>query len=699
MLTRQKAGFLEIIGVEFEITRGRALPLGATVERGGVNFAIYSENATTVTLVIFLPGEQQSVLEFPLDPRRNRTGNIWHVFVGGIDPGIEYGYRMDRTPNPESHLDLFDPSRVLLDPYARGTSRTTLSGGIDVQRRSVIVDSHFDWEQDQPLDIALTDSVIYELHVGAFTSAPNSNAFSPGTFDGLAEKIPHLQELGVTAVELMPIMEFDEGDNPRCNPFTGRRLINHWGYHPLSFSSPHLAYGCSASPPETLRELKRMVKAFHAAGIEVILDAVFNHTGESHGPEGWSSFRGIDNRVYYMTDPATGGDRNYSGCGNTLNCNHPVVRQFILDCLRYWVVEVHVDGFRFDLASILGRGPDGSVLPNPPLIEEIAADPVLAKTKLIAEAWDASGLYQVGSFPSGQRWAEWNGKFRDDIRKYVRGDAGMVPVLATRLAGSADLYQHNGRAPYHSINFVTCHDGFTMADLVAYNSKQNEANGEHNRDGSDDNFSWNCGVEGPTSDHAILDLRQRQIKNLATLLFLSHGVPMMLYGDEVGRHQSGNNNAYCHDDLGRMDWDLVRENHSLLAFFRRLIAFRSAHNCLRRGSFVPSHGDPLIRLDWHGHRLGQPDWSGDSHSLALHTYELDSHVVRDSVYLITNAHWHPAQFELPQVVGSAWSRFLDTSLPAPFDIAEPGKEVRLEQQMYYVAAPRSTVVLVGGSPQ
>jgi isoamylase len=701
MLTTHKQRILEIIGTEFEITRGRALPLGATAVRGGVNFAIFSRNATSVTLVIYRAGDLDPIAEFPMDSRRNRTGDVWHVFIGGIDPGIEYGYRIDRVPNLEPHLHRFNPSRVLLDPYARGTSRA------DGERRSVIIDSqfdaqsdsqlesHFDWEQDQPLDLRFADSVIYEVHVGAFTRNHNAGTSSPGTFAGLVEKIPYFRDLGITAIELMPIMEFDEADNPRINPLTGERLINNWGYHPLSFCSPHLAYGVSGSPRDTLREMKEMVKAFHAAGIEVILDAVFNHTGEGRAPEDWFSFRGIDNNVYYMLVPETGEDRNFSGCGNTLNCNHPVVRDFILDCLRYWVIEVHVDGFRFDLASILGRGPDGSVLSNPPLIEQIAVDPVLANTKLIAEAWDASGLYQVGSFPAGQRWAEWNGKFRDDLRRYVRGDAGMVPMLATRLAGSSDLYQGNGRAPYHSINFVTCHDGFTMADLVCYDGKHNESNGEENRDGCNDNFSWNCGVEGTTSDVDVLQLRRRQVKNLAALLFLAHGVPMLLYGDEVGRTQGGNNNVYCHDALSRMDWDLVDEDRAQLVFFQHLIAFRRAHRVLRRGSFVPTSDEPMIRMDWNGRNLGQPDWNCESRALALHISEREGDAVRDSIYLITNAHWEGSRFELPQIAGQSWARFLDTSLTAPDDIVEPGREVELEEQTCYHVGPRSTVVLVG----
>jgi isoamylase len=687
--------FLEIIDESFEFARGRALPLGAVLERGGINFSVFSEHATQVILVLYRAGAAEPVAEFPLDPRVNRTGNLWHAFVGGIHPGIQYGYRMRRKDDPVGLPHSFDPAVVLLDPYARGCVRVRQPNTEQPIRRSVIVDTRFDWQHDQPLDCPLADSIIYELHVRAFTKDLSSGARSRGTFAGLAEKIPYLQELGITAVELMPVVEFNEQDNARSDPATHRKLVNFWGYHPLSFFAPHLPYGSELSPDVALRELKEMVAAFHTAGIEVLLDVVFNHTGEGNAGQRASSLRGIDNCVYYLVDSATGEYRDYSGCGNTLNCNHPVVREFILDCLRYWVMEAHIDGFRFDLASILGRGQDGAVLANPPLIERIASDPVLARTKLIAEAWDASGLYQVGSFPHGMRWAEWNGRFRDDIRKYLRGDPGMVPALATRLAGSADLYQSTGRAPYHSINFVTCHDGFTLADLVSYNQKHNQANGEQNRDGASDNMSWNCGHEGSSADRQIVALRYRQIKNFATLLLLSHGVPMLLYGDEMGRTQGGNNNLYCHDDESSwVDWRLVGENESLVTFFRRLIAFRRAHRVLRRGSFASAHEATSIRMDWHGTKLFQPDWSSESRSLALHLSESEAGITLDNIYLMTNAYWEPLSFALPQVARWQWSRVLDTWADPPRDIAEQGSEETLAAQDFYRLQPRSTAVLL-----
>jgi glycogen operon protein len=513
----------------------------------------------------------------------------------------------------------------------------------------------------------------------------------------LTEKIPYLKELGVTAVELMPVFEFDEFDNPRSDPTTGQRLHNVWGYHPLSFFAPHLTYAGTTSCRAALRELKRTVKAFHAEGMEVILDAVFNHTGEARRGEAISSLRGIDNSVYYMLEPLTGDDRNYSGCGNTLNCNHPVVRNLILDCLRYWVTEMHIDGVRFDLASILGRGTDGSVLSKPPLLEDIASDPVLAKTKLIAEAWDAAGLYQVGEFTAGGRWAEWNGKFRDDVRRFVRGDAGMVSQLATRLAGSADLFQDGGRSPFHSVNFVTCHDGFTLADLVSYNRKHNTKNGEDCHDGADENFSWNCGVEGPTNDPQITQLRRRQQRNIATLLMVSHGVPMLLYGDEAGRTQFGNNNAYCQDGaIGQLKWNTDEHDEALSKFFRKLIAFRRNHRCLRRGSYVAQPHQPYVQLEWHGTRLNAPDWSHASRSLALQVLDHDEHgAVVDRIFVIANAFWERLSFELPQTVGWHWARFVDTSLEPSSDAEGNGGEVDLPFQGSYAIEPRSTVVLVG----
>lgn len=643
--------FLSAITADFEISRGAPAPLGASLERGGINFAVFSKHATAVRLVLFMPRHPEPVAEFPLDSYYHRTGHIWHVLVRGLDPGIEYAYRVERDPNCMPHLHRYNEKALLQDPYAKAFSEAGPWGERRrVPRRSRIVDNQFDWELDQPLNIPLADCVIYELHVRGFTRHHSSGVAHPGTYRGLVDKIPYLQELGVTTVELMPVQEFDETDLGRQD--AGRTsLVNYWGYSTFGFFAPKAAYAADPDPDAAVREFKEMVKQFHRAGIEVILDVVFNHTAEGDQTGPTLSFRGLDNFTYYIVDPANGAYHNYSGCGNTMNCNHPVVRNFVLDCLRYWVTEMHVDGFRFDLASILGRGRDGSVLANPPLIEQIAADPVLADTKLIAEAWDAAGLYQVGSFPAWERWAEWNGQFRDDIRRYVRGDPGMVRRLAERLCGSQDLYYSSSRSPYHSINFVTCHDGFTLADLVAYNEKHNFENREQNRDGTNENWSWNCGQEGPSADPAVLRLRKQQVKNLAALLLFSGGVPMILAGDELGRTQQGNNNAYCQDNhLTWLNWDLQHANADLLRFFQLLIGFRKSDPLMRLRNHADWQG---VRVDWHGVKLHQPDWSQDSRSLAM---QVSGTEVEGGFYLMTNAYWEPLTFELPPLQKGTWGR-------------------------------------------
>lgn len=621
--------------------RGVALPLGATPIEGGINFAVFSKHATDVWLSLFRPGRDEPFHEIRLDAGANRTGQIWHIWISGLPQDVLYAWRMDMRPNPNPAIHRFDPSVYLLDPYAK-----VLAGGeqwgVAARRLCGLPQERFDWRGDQPLNTPLEQTVIYELHVRGYTRHPSSGVSAPGTYKGLAEKIPYLKELGVTAVELMPVYEFEEADTDRVNPLTGERLLNLWGYHPIGFFAPNASYASQAEAGAAVSEFKEMVLAFHDAGIEVILDVVFNHTaeGDERGPT--LSFRGLDNSVYYLLD-SNGRYLNYSGCGNTLNCNHPVVRTLINDCLHYWVMEMHVDGFRFDLASILGRGKTGEPLPDPPLLERLAYDPVLANTKLIAEAWDAAGLYQVGTFPAWGRWAEWNGRYRDDVRRFVRSDAGLVPALAERLKGSPDLYARSGRQAQHSINFVTCHDGFTLADLVSYNWKHNEANGEDNRDGADENYSWNCGVEGPTEDPEILALRRKQMKNFLTLLFASGGVPMMLAGDEFGRTQHGNNNAYCQDnETGWVDWRLKEKNGDLLDFVRRLIGFRRGHELFAHIDWHAVGGEEQTEIHFHGVRLWQPDWSHDSRSLAMEARWRGERIV-----LIANAYWEPLEFELP----------------------------------------------------
>ena len=682
----------------FCIERGHPLPLGTTVHRQGVNFSIFSKHATSCCLLLLEPGVKGALATFPLDPRSNRTGQVWHIFIEGLDAGAHYAFRFDMQPNPNPSVYRFNPSELLLDPYARvlsgGAPWGTFKDGDRAFRLGVVTENHFEWENDQPLNIPLVDSVIYEMHVRSFTRHPSSGVANPGTFAGVVEKIPYLKQLGVTAIELLPVNEFEEGDTDRVNPFTGEPLVNLWGYQPTAFFAPNTAYSSKREDGDQVREFKQLVKSMHEAGIEVILDMVFNHTAEgaANGPT-WS-FRGIDNSTYYILDPETGKYLNYSGCGNTVNCNNPVVREFIVDCLRYWVTEMHVDGFRFDLASILGRGQDGAVLKNPPLLETMAYDPVLANSKLIAEAWDAAGLYQVGTLPSWGRWAEWNGIFRDDVRKFVKGDAGMTSALATRLLGSPDLYETSAREPYHSINFVTCHDGFTLTDLVSYDQKHNLANGENNQDGNNSNLSWNCGVEGPTPDAAILELRARQRKNFAAILLFAHGVPMVLSGDELGRTQQGNNNAYCQDnDVSWINWDMAKSNAGLLRFFQLLIAFRKRCPMLRRDTFALD-GETGFHVTWHGTKRMSADWSPESRSVAMQWTQLYQGGSREDLHFIAHAHWEDREFELPDIGNRQWSRLVDTALPSPQDIANQGHEFPLLSQDSYLVKARSVVIFI-----
>ena len=681
----------------YRLSTGSPLPFGATLHRSGVNFSIFSRHATSCTLVLFRPEVDEPFIELVLDPRANRTGQVWHAFVEGLDAGAQYGYRFDMQPNPNLAVHRFNPSQILLDPYAQVLSDGLEWGAAPTTtrpRRNSVIGNHFDWGKDEPLNIPLVDSVIYEVHVRSFTRHPSSGVTHPGTFAGLIEKIPYLQRLGVTAVELLPVSEFEESDTDRANPFTLKPLRNLWGYQTTAFFAPNTAYSSRRADGEQVAEFKSLVKAMHAAGIEVILDMVFNHTaeGDEHGPT-WS-FRGIDNSTYYIVDPETGKYLNYSGCGNTVNCNHPVVRDFIVDCLHYWVTEMHVDGFRFDLASILGRGEDGAVLKNPPILERLAYDPVLANVELIAEAWDAAGLYQVGTFPSWGRWAEWNGIFRDDVRKFVKGDAGMTSALATRLLGSPDLYETSAREPYHSINFVTCHDGFTLADLVSYNDKHNLANGENNSDGCNANYSSNCGVEGPTGDPAIQALRLRQQKNSAAILLFAHGVPMILGGDEIGRTQQGNNNAYCQDnEISWVDWRMAESNGGLLRFFQLMIAFRKRSPLLRRERFQ-LHGEGGFHITWHGVKRMQPDWSAASRTIAMQFTQLQQDGPRDDIHFIANAYTGELEFELPQIGEREWFRLVDTAQPSPQDIAEEHQEFPLLSQENYQVQPHSVAIFV-----
>ena len=692
---------LDLITTDFEIDRGHPMPLGASLRRNGINFSVLSKHAKNLTLVLYASGGYEPIAEFPLNPKYHQTGHVWHIFIKGMDPGIRYGYRVDQDlnePVPENG------TKLLLDPYAKAFSGAPTWGkvyvrrGVSVQkpvknnRRALVVDDEFDWEFDQPLNIPLANSIIYELHVRGYTKHKSAKVEYPGTFLGLTEKIPYLKDLGVTAVELLPINEFEEIEG-RDHSETGEPLLNFWGYNSIGFFAPKSSFAFKSTDGGQVKEFKSMVKAFHKDGIEVILDIVFNHTAEGNEKGPVYNFKGLDENIYYIKDPQNGSYMNYSGCGNTLNCNHPVVRDMILDCLKYWVTEMHVDGFRFDLASILGRGQDGAVLSNPPLLERIAYDPILANTKIIAEAWDAAGLYQVGTFPAWKRWAEWNGQFRDDLRCFEKSDPGMVSRLAARLTGSPDLYEDDGREPFHSINFITSHDGFPLADLVSYNSKHNEANGESNADGSNENYSWNCGHEGPTSSEEINKLRIKQQKNMAALLLLSHGVPMILGGDEFGRTQKGNNNAYCQDnEISWVDWNLTRTNTELLRFFKLLIQFRKSHPNLRPISYKRHKTAPGPLITWHGVKSNRPDFSFHSRSLAL---QLHDNPDDNDLFIIVNAFWETLVFRLPKLKDQRqWVRVIDTSLKAPNDICQLGKEKIMSNQNDYKTSARSVVVFL-----
>jgi isoamylase len=677
---------------------GRSAPLGATVGPGGVNFSLYSRDASRVELLLFdREDDPRPARVIALDPVINRTYHYWHKFVPGIQAEQIYGYRVYGAFEPKKGVR-FDGAKVLLDPYGRGVavprsySRETTSKEGDTAStamKSVIVDPRlYDWEGDSPLHRPSSQSVIYEMHVKGFTMHPSSGVSegTRGTFRGVIEKIPYLQDLGITAVELLPVFQFDSQDCPRG-------LVNYWGYAPVSFFAPHHAYSSRQDRGGPVDEFRDMVKALHRAGIEVILDVVFNHTAEGDQSGPTFCFRGIDNDAYYILEPDRSWYANYSGTGNTLNANHPIVKRMIVDSLRYWVEEMHVDGFRFDLASILARDSSGSVMSSPPILWDIESDPALAGTKLIAEAWDAAGLYQVGSF-IGDSWKEWNGRFRDDVRSFIRSENGAVSNFADRLLGSHEVFQHEQREAEQSVNFVTCHDGFTLNDLVSYDQKHNEANREQNRDGANDNRSWNCGVEGPTDDSAVAGLRNRQVKNFLITTLISLGMPMLVMGDEALRTQHGNNNAYCFDDENNwFDWSLLAEHADVHRFTKLLIARRVLRDV------VPEHRrmtlTQLIRAGikgWHGVKLNQPDWSDDSHSIAL-SAELPNKGMY--VYLIFNAYWEPLEFELPRSedgVEVPWRRWIDTFLEAPQDIV-PWEEAPGVTGYSYRTGPRSVVVL------
>lgn len=669
---------------------------------GGVNFSLYSRTASQVELLLF--DHQDDAYPsglISLDGDIHRTYHYWHCFVPDLSPGQLYGYRIHGPFDPEKGMR-FDPDKVLLDPYARGIvapksySRKAAQEKGDnaaTAMKSVIVDSSlYDWEGDTPLRRSSSQSIIYEMHVKGFTRDPSSGVADKirGTYRGLIETIPYLQDLGISAVELLPVFQFDPQDCPRG-------LVNYWGYAPVSFFAPHRPYSSRQDPLGPVDEFRDMVKALHRAGIEIILDVVFNHTAEGNHDGPTLCFRGIENSAYYVLERARSRYADYSGTGNTLNANHPIVRRMILDSLRYWVEEMHVDGFRFDLASILARDSSGSLMPNPPVLWDIESDPALAGTKIIAEAWDAAGLYQVGSF-IGDSWKEWNGRFRDDVRGFFRAEHGSLKRFSDRFLGSPEIYGHEEREAEQSVNFVTCHDGFTLNDLVSYERKHNEANGENNRDGANDNRSWNCGVEGPADDPAIERLRNRQVKNFFTATLLSLGLPMIYMGDEVRRTQLGNNNAYCYDSLSNwFDWSMLQKYADVHRFVKLLTARRSLRDTgpERRRTSLTQLLSAGIKT-WHGIKLNQPDWADQSHSIALQVRLKKEGIV---VYFIFNSYWEPLEFELPPTEKDAakgreyrWRRWIDTFLESPQEIV-PWQEAPLLTQRTYQAGPRSVVIL------
>jgi glycogen operon protein len=703
---------------------GKALPSGASLTENGVNFSLFSRNAKDITLVLFeSPAPESACQKFPLDPVKNRTGDVWHCHIPGLKAGALYLYLADGPYDPVKGMR-FNRHKYLIDPYAKALTsnahwdfRASIAYSIDdptadlsfsheengaTQPRCVVVDDRFDWQGDVPLNYPLRFSVLYETHIKGLTAHPNASAAHPGTYRGIIEKIAFFKELGVTSLEFMPIQEFNEHENYNLNPRTGERLRNYWGYSTVAFFAPKGSYAADQSLGGQVTEFKEMVRELHKAGLEVILDIVFNHTAEGNECGPTFSFRGLDNAIYYMLDQNKRYYKNYSGCGNTVNCNHPVVRTFIIECLRYWVVEMHVDGFRFDLGSILGRDQYGNMLENPPMLERIAEDPILRHTKIIAEAWDAGGAYQVGWFPGG-RWAEWNDRYRDDVRCFWRGDATQTRHLATRISGSSDLYLRDGRKPFHSINFVTSHDGFTLKDLVSYSCKHNDENGWENRDGSDNNYSANNGFEGRTSNPSIESIRERLHKNFITTLMISQGTPMILGGDEFARTQRGNNNAYCQDnEVSWYDWSRIDTYSGLYRFVKEAIAFRLRHPSFMRPEFYTGHDgnyNAVPDISWFDEKADTPNWDTIDCCLALRMdgSKADTLADRDDndFYIMFNAGGRQVPFKVCKAIaGKQWLRAIDTALTSPDDICLPGKEKPLPDPDIYLVKPRSMVVLL-----
>lgn len=703
---------------------GTPLPLGASVAKDGVNFSVFSRNATKVFLEFYSASEDsEPYAQVEFSPSENRTGDIWHAFVPGIKSGTLYLFRVDGPFEPSKghrfnvHQRLFDPYAKAITPvsvfynlppdYSAPLDKNDIEHGKNqcakVFPKCVVIDNeNFDWQGDKPINRPLSESVIYEVHLKGFTAGKNAGVSCPGTYAGFVEKIPYLKDLGITAVELLPIFEFDEFENSNVNPRTGERMKNYWGYSTINFFSPKASFAADKTPGGCVNEFKTLVRELHKAGIEVILDVVFNHTAEGNEHGVALNFRGFENSIYYTL---VGSHKeyymNFSGCGNTVNCNHPIVRNFIIDSLRYWVLNYHIDGFRFDLASILSRGQEGELLKFPPLTNAIAEDPVLGKTKIIAEPWDAGGAYQLGGFPGGRRWAEWNDRFRDDIRRFWRGDEYVSTNAATRISGSSDLFTISGRAPYHSINYVCCHDGFTMNDLVSYNGKHNDENGEGNRDGSDSNWSYNHGYEGPTLNPVIEKMRNRQMRNYMLTLLISQGTPMLLGGDEFRRGQQGNNNAYCQDnDISWFDWENCSLNSALVSFTRKAIRLRKNHPVFRRTEFFKgSMAGKKPDIQWYAADGSNPDWSKISRFLAfrlLGTFDSGAKKISDNDFFIAaNTDRQDIMLRIPAITDSRkWYRIADTSIEDETSLLSVENAETLISQDRYVLPASSMLILV-----
>ena len=688
--------------LEYKLKHGKPYPSGSKFTAKGVNFSIFSRYAEQVELLLFAsPDCDEPFQVISLQKEINKTFFSWHVYVTKLPVGTWYTWRMDGPGHARDAGFRFEKEKHLLDPWAYAVSQKRWNRKAACKpgdngrtaMRCVVTDDRYDWEGDTPLAIRSEKAIVYELHVGGFTRHPSSKVTHPGTFSGLIEKIPYLQKLGITHVELLPVMAFDEQDVPGKTADMG--LKNYWGYSTHSFFSPHPGYCVTPDQGTHVQEFRDLVKALHNAGMGVIMDVVFNHTSEAGANGPVINFRGIGGKTFYHLDQNDKSIlRDYTGCGNTVNANHPLVARFIISCLEYWVREMHVDGFRFDLASAMARGENGEVLQDPPVLWGIELSEQLIKTKLIAEAWDAAGLYQVGSFP-GYRWAEWNGRYRDIIRQFMRGDKGILPELATRITGSSDLYEHQGRLPINSVNFVTCHDGFTLYDLFSYNEKHNSANGEDNRDGCSNNISYNCGVEGDTKNVDIIALRRKQAKNVFSILLLSQGVPMLLAGDEILHSQHGNNNCYCQDnELSWIDWNMANKNADMLRFVQQMIALRKRHPSIMRRRFLTGEvpeGKNIADISWHGTEINKPLWSDPEARILAFTLigveddEADLHIVM-------NMSDENTSIQLPKILGKKWCVAIDSSLKSPYDIIAPQDQKPFNESIY--AVNNKTIVVL-----